>query len=281
MAVLAITVAGIAAALLGRAEWLLRRTHDVPLTPLPPQDTTFDAAEGERLARLVGCWSGCHGDSGEGGSLDMAGYYHVTAPTLSAVLPDYSDAELVRLIRFGVRRDGRSALGMTSYSLYPLADSDLAPLIARLRAQPPTSPRVRQRHITLPARIKLALGQWQLAADQVDPARPRWGALPRTTAFERGRYLASITCAECHGVDLRGNAFDDNTADGGPSLAIIALYDQQAFRTLMRTGVGVDGRDLGEMGWVARNAFVHFKDEEIDDIRLFLRSHHGLGQAVH
>jgi hypothetical protein len=30
------------------------------------------------------------------------------------------------------------------------------------------------------------------------------------------------------------------------------------------------------MSWVARNGFAHFKDQEIDDIRTFLREHHGL-----
>jgi len=44
----------------------------------------------------------------------------------------------------------------------------------------------------------------------------------------------------------------------------------------MRTGKSVGGRDLGEMAWVARNGFVHFKEGEIDDIRAFLRTYHGL-----
>ena len=48
---------------------------------------------------------------------------------------------------------------------------------------------------------------------------PRWGELPRRTAFERGRYLASIVCAECHGLDFHGNALE-----GGPSLAVLAAW---------------------------------------------------------
>jgi mono/diheme cytochrome c family protein len=134
----------------------------------------------------------------------------------------------------------------------------------------------RHRSITAAARLKLAMGKWQVAADQVDATRPRWGELPRTTAFERGRYLASITCSECHGVDFRGNEFRDNTYDGGPTLATIAIYGREEFRHLMRTGEPIDGRDLGEMSWVARNGFIHFEDQEIDDIRTFLMEYHGL-----
>ena len=206
----------------------------------------------------------------------MDGYYSVSAPNLPSILPLYSDSELARLIRFGVKRDGTSALGMISYTFYPLSDSDLSNIVAHLRRQPPQPAVTGHRTLTLTARIELALGRWQLAADQVDATRPRWGELPRTTAFERGRYLASITCSECHGVDFRGNEFEDNTYDGGPSLAVIAMYAREEFRRLLRTGAALGGRELGEMGWVARNAFVHFKDQEIDDLHTFLREYHGL-----
>jgi hypothetical protein len=109
-------------------------------------------------------------------------------------------------------------------------------------------------------------------------ARPRWGELPRATPFERGRYLASITCSECHGLDFRDNEFEDNTCDGGPSLAIVAMYGRDEFRRLMRTGEPIGDRELGEMSRVARIGFVHFRDEEIEGIRTFLREHHGLPQ---
>ena len=258
------------------SEWQLRRVHDVSLVSVTEKFESPNVENGERLARIVGCWSGCHGSIGQGGSIDMDGYYSVTAPTLSAVLQQYSDSELIRLIRYGIKRDGRSALGMTSYTFFPLAGRDLADIIAHLRKQPQLPAVTRSRTITWLARLKLAQGKWRVAADQVDPTRPRWGELPRTTAFERGRYLASVTCTECHGVDFRGSEFEDNTVDGGPSLAIIALYGRDEFRKLLRTGESIGGRDLGEMSWVARNGFVHFTDQEIDDIREFLREHHGL-----
>ncbi|GAB2499447.1 hypothetical protein GCM10027084_11010 [Pseudoxanthomonas sangjuensis] len=264
------------AALLGVAEWKLRRTHDVPLTPLKAGRGPADVAEGERLSRIIGCWAGCHGMTGQGGFIDMQGYYSVTAPNLNFAIRQYSDPELARLIRFGVKRDGTSALGMISYTFYPLSDEDLANVIAHLRRQPFQPAMPRHRTITIAARFKLALAQWQVAADRIDATRPRWGELPRTTPFERGRYLASVTCSECHGLDFRGNAFKDNTYDGGPSLALVAMYGRDEFRHLMRTGEPIGGRDLGEMGWVARNGLIHFRDQEIDDIRAFLRQHHGL-----
>lgn len=255
----------------GLSEWKLRQVYDAPLVSLHRGATAPDLAEGKRMARIVGCWAGCHGMEGQGGSDDMVGYYSVTAPTLSSVLPAYSDEELVRLIRYGVKRDGRSAVGMSSYTFYALADADLVNIIAHLRHQPERPPIPRQRHIWIGGRLKLLRGQWQTSADEVDRSMPRWGELPRKTSFERGRYLASITCSECHGLRFSGNAFE-----GGPSLTVVASYGMQPFLRLVKTGVPLSGRDLGIMSWTARNGFAYFSDAEVADLYAFLRAYHGV-----
>jgi cytochrome c553 len=256
------------------SEWKIRRPYDAPLVPLRAREHV-DLAEGERMARIVGCLAGCHGPDGEGGREQIAGIVRHTAPTLSDVLPRYSDAELVRLIRYGVKRDGRSAVGMISYTFWPLGDEDLADIIARLRRLPRSPPVPRELDLTIRGRLALATGDWKVSAAQVDRTIPRWGELPRTRAFERGRYLASVTCAECHGLDFRGNALER-----APSLAVVAAYAPGAFRHLLRTGEALGGRDLGLMSRVSRNAFSLFTDEEISDIYIFLRGHHGLDALV-
>ena len=95
---------------------------------------------------------------------------------------------------------------------------------------------------------------------------PRWGELSRSTPFERGRYMASIICSECHGLDFKGEAFE-----GSPSLEILAVYNIDQFKHLMRTGEPISKRDLGLMSMVARDAFVHFREDEMIDIYTFLR----------
>jgi cytochrome c553 len=263
-AVVLVAVAGI----YGASQWLLDRRHDdVPATPfagLAAPDAT-DLAEGERLAVIVGCWAGCHGARGEGGSDDHPGWYELTAPTLSDVLPAYSDAELVRLIRYGIKRDGRSTLGMIARSFHPLGDADLARIIAHLRRQPASPPVSRERHVTLAGRLALLSGALRTSADEVDRSMPRWGELPQDTPFARGRYLVTLTCTDCHGMDLRGLDYLHS-----PPLDVVAAYDAAAFRHLLRTGEALGGRQLGLMGWVARDAFSHFTDEEIDAIHVYL-----------
>ncbi|MGH8130752.1 MAG: c-type cytochrome [Steroidobacteraceae bacterium] len=258
------------ASILAISEWKLRKEFDAPLTPLRAQ-TALDPAEGMRMAKIVGCWAGCHGMEGEGGKERIEGIFTHTAPTLSAVLPLYSDEELVRLIRYGVKRDGHSAVGMISYVFWPLGDRDLANIIAHLRKQPALPPIPRELHLEFCGRVALATGEWRVSAEQVDRSRPRWGELPRTTPFERGRYYASVTCAQCHGVDFHGNELER-----GPSLAILANYDSDQFRHLLHTGQPIGGRDLGIMSWASRVAFSLFTDEEIADLYALLRQHHGL-----
>lgn len=264
---LALGLAGIAALaglvlVYAVSEWRMRRPQDAPLGPLH-LTAPADAVAGRHMAKVVGCWAGCHGNEGEGGVERIEGIRSVTAPTLTQVLPQYSDEELARLVRYGVKRDGTSAVGMASYTWWPLGDQDLANIFAHLRSQPAIPPVPRSRHVTLRGRLGLLRGDWQVSAEQVDRSIPRWGELPRATAFERGRYLASIVCSECHGLDFRGNALE-----GGPSLAILAIYGPDEFRRLLHTGKPIGGRDIPKMSWMPE---VDFTDEEIDDLYRFLR----------
>ncbi len=246
--------------------WVTTRKHEVPLEELPPPARGVDLAEGRRMAVLLGCLS-CHGRTGGGGKMELPGVLMLGAPNLTEALRQYSDAELVRLIRFGVRRDGTTALGMPAATFYPLGNADLANVLASLRSLPPAPNRGpgAVREVSFRARLGLLLGRFRASADAVDRTRPRWGELPRQTPFERGRYLASVTCSECHGPDLEGMEIE-----GSPSLRIVTAYDLERFRHLLRTGEPPGGRDLGEMSSVAREDFVLFTDDEIADLYAYL-----------
>jgi cytochrome c553 len=254
-------------AVYGIAEWKMRRTHDAPLVPLRAQSAA-DPVAGNHMAKVVGCWAGCHGNEGEGGADRIEGIHRNTAPTLSQVVPQYTDEELARLIRFGVKQDGRSAVGMNAGTLWPLGDQDLVNIFAHLRLQPMLPPVPRRHELTFRGRVALVSGEWKVSADQVDRSAPRWGEMPRRNAFERGRYLASIVCSECHGADFNGSELE-----GGPSLAILVIYGLDQFRHLLRTGTPIDGRALPKMNWMQE---VDFTDQEIDDLYYFLREYHGI-----
>lgn len=250
------------------SEWKVLRQYQAPLEPLRVE-TAPDLVEGERIARIVGCWDGCHGRTGQGGQEEITRIVRNTAPTLSQVVPLYSDEELVRLIRYGLKQDGRSAVGMSSYTFWALGDQDVSNIIAHLRRQSVLPPIERKLELTWRGRYALLTGAWKVSVEQVDRSRPRWGDLPQTTPAERGRYIASVTCTECHGLDYSGNALE-----GAPSLAILAGYSLEQFTHLMRTAEPIGGRKLDDdMDWVASAPFT---DEEVTGLYQFLRTHHGL-----
>ena len=73
-----------------------------------------DIEEGHRLAKLTGCTS-CHrGDLAGQAVIDIPRVVRFVAPNLTTSLPRYSDAELVTLLRTGVKPDGTGVLFMPS-----------------------------------------------------------------------------------------------------------------------------------------------------------------------
>jgi cytochrome c553 len=265
-----LVLAGVAAVFFGPGVYaavLLAKPRAAPLIDPAPLLAAADQAEGKRKAILLGCLEGCHGKNGGGLTMTNPGVYVLTAPPLGPALQSYNDAEAVRLLRYGVKKHNRTAILMPAATFYPLSDEDILTVLAHLRTLTDDTAPKPSRRILRNGAIDLLTGQWRLSADEVDRARPRWGASARVTSFERGRYLASVVCAECHGADFEGVEFE-----GSPSLRIAAAYPDDAFKTLMRTGVPIGGRDLGIMSEVARDAFSQFTDEEIADIQGFLRT---------
>jgi hypothetical protein len=89
------------------SERVLRRTYAPPVAPafataLPADSASL--AEGRRLALTRGCYNGCHGQ-GLAGSVffDEPGVARLVAPDLAAAARRYSNAELGRVIRHGLR----------------------------------------------------------------------------------------------------------------------------------------------------------------------------------
>jgi cytochrome c553 len=79
--------------------------------------------------------------------------------------------------------------------------------------------------------------------------------------------MVMTACTECHGQKLEGRTIG---AFKTPSLAIAAAYSANDFSTLMRTGVGLGGRNLGLMTEMGQIRFVNFSDQEVRAIRSYL-----------
>ena len=87
--------------------------------------------------------------------------------------------------------------------------------------------------------------------------------------YSLGRYITSVTCAECHGPKLEGATEPDKI----PNLIVAGGYSRSEFERLITTGVPVGNRKLNEMMVeVAKERFPHLTPHERDALYDYLRA---------
>jgi mono/diheme cytochrome c family protein len=186
----------------------MAKVYDTPPVAITRSTDPVVIARGKHLVDAVASCSGkdCHGtDLGGGNTLQMGPLGTLTAPNITAggALAAYSDGEIARVIRYGIKKDGRSAQFMPAEDFRWMPDDELTALVSYLRTVPksdkPNGPigigtlgKVldRRGEITLDVARKLAASPLELA-----------GA-PAPTA-DYGRFLGKM-CSGCHGEKLSG-----------------------------------------------------------------------------
>ncbi|MGV8985928.1 MAG: cytochrome c [Cypionkella sp.] len=252
----------------GVAKWRLSRTYDVALPALAVQPEPGVAEEGARLARVFGC-RGCHRAAGNV-LFDQPNVGRLIAPNLTRVAADYSDAQLARLIRSGVKRDGTSVVAMPTEALTHMADDDLAAVISWLRAVPTADDATNGATVWRPlGLLGLALHKVPLGADAPhDPAPPALRA--RASRIEEGAYLVSVTCRACHALhEVNDNGFGMATP---PLVDMAQAYSPEEFQTLLTTGIATGGREVGLMSEIARGDTAAMTGAERQSILAYLQS---------
>lgn len=230
---------------------------------VPAADSAL-VAEGQRLAALRGCFGGCHGERSEGGVfIDEPGLARLVAGNLTRAARRYSDGDLERIIRHGIRPNGTSVFAMPSEMFYHLSDRDLGAIIAFLRSEPEMEGPPSEVHPRLLGRIGVATGKFQSAGVLLAGAPARMSDPDPTDPVAYGHYLAATICSECHGPDLRGG-------ERTPSLEIVAGYSREDFGNLLRTGLDRAGNERGLMTTVIRSRFVHLTDAEVTALHSYL-----------
>ena len=224
-----------------------------------------NAKRGRRLATIVGCRS-CHGPDLGGRRFLAEDYvFRLVAPDLTRAREKYDDAALVRLFRTGAKTDGKLALGMPTQMQQRMTDAEVADIIAFVRSVPPSTSPVQETTRLYPlARIGLATGKYH--PRDGDPPESESVLLDRQER-NRGRHLAQIACAECH-----GGQFEGSPEMGAPALAIAKGYSRNQFARLLHSGITLAGSEsrTGMMTEVARARFTTLTDAEARDLHGFL-----------
>src|SRR5947209_6800900 len=109
----------------------LEKVYDVPLTTVARRADSAAIPRGRHLAEAIAqCTSShCHGSDLGGAQFpsSMGPLAEFNGPNLTpaGIAPAYSDAELFRLLRHGIKRDGRSVRFMIVPAFNWLPDEDL------------------------------------------------------------------------------------------------------------------------------------------------------------
>lgn len=253
------------------------RTETPVDAPLTKAAIRFDGADatgadrirhGERISWVLGC-HGCHGKGLEGQPWDEDpnGYGMMWASNLTRAIPAMSDRQLKELLLRGKHPSRKEMWSMPSQIFQHISAPDLDALIAYLRTVPPAGEPSPPPVPGPKAYAEIEAGSYKPAAAMVrDPAfKPLSGYGPAT---EQGAYIASMTCTECHGGQLKGVEGDT------PDLVVASGYSREEFERFLTTGVPSGNRKLKNdlMSVVAKSRFAKMTAGERDSLYAFLKA---------
>ncbi len=256
------------------AHFTLYKSYDVPLkTSFEVPNDSASIAEGFRQTRIAHC-NGCHQDDFSGRIFhedDQVG--KLVASNVTQLVQDYSDVELYRFLRTGVKKNGEIAAIMPfdMYSNY--TDETIGDIIAYLRTLEPIENEGLPEKSELGFFIKMALAfkmfDLEAKVQEVLSKVEQPVEYEPSDQISFGKYLASTACSNCHGQDFQGGEMGDSPA---PPLSIIKIYSKDQFHNMIRTGETLTKGDKSKMTDLARSCLKYFHDEEVDAIYTFLNT---------
>jgi cytochrome c553 len=263
------------------SEYRFRKTYEFPVASVQISSDEAQVARGEHVVKAVANCQDCHGDD-LGGKVffDEPVIGFLAAPNITpgrgSNVSGYSDEDLMRILKFGVKPDGRALMLMGWGDKMSAEDAEA--IVAFIRTLEPVDREMKRPSLSPLGRTFVLLGFFGELhhAESLEPTTP-WATPPQPGATaDYGRYLADMAgCTECHQADLKGG-------DMGPGVPIAAdltstgrtaNWTLDDFRTALRTGVSPDGHHIDEiMPW---KYYANMTDEELEAIWLFLRTETG------
>lgn len=235
-------------------ETSMSKVYDVPL---PAVTRSTDAKVIERGKHLVeataGCVSAdCHGaDLGGGKPISMGpvGTFHGPNVTPGSLLDSYNDGELARLVKHGVKKDGRSVRFMPSQDLSWLPDDELTAIVSYLRTVPPVQRTIPASEVGVLGKVLDQRGELAIdIARRIDHAKKEAVGSPEPSAGY-GKFLAR-SCQGCHGEGFSGGPIPGAPASVPiptnltPHATGIAAWSYEDFDKVLTQGLKKNGNKL-------------------------------------
>jgi mono/diheme cytochrome c family protein len=276
------------------------RTYDVPLPDLHASSDPEVIDRGRYLVFGPAHCSYCHTPQESWAALDageeipLIGGYSFQLPIgsihSSNLTPDvetgigrHTDGEIARMLRHGVRPDGRASLPLMEFQ--NMSDEDVVAVISYLRSAPPVRNEVPENEWNLLGKTLLATMIGPVHPDGIPPvASPAHAA-----TVERGGYIANsvANCAGCHSPrNLADGSYTGPRFSGGvmdvdgdpehffsvpnltpdPETGHITGWSEDQFLARFRAG---KVHSSSHMPW---DAFARMSDDDIRAVYRYLRT---------
>lgn len=212
-------------------------------------------ARGKHIVESLGGCGECHGgDLGgkPGDEIGPIGSFSGANLTTGkgGVLGQYSDGQLARVIRHGLRANGKSLRFMPAQDIAWWPDDDLQALVSYLRTVPPVDRTPPETKVGLLGKVLDRLDFIPIdVARRIDHSAQRPKSLPAQVTPEYGALLAK-SCTGCHGEHYSGGAIPGAPsnlpipANITPHPTGLATATEADWNRLLDTGIKRDGKPL-------------------------------------
>jgi mono/diheme cytochrome c family protein len=229
LSVLLLAIAGVGGYFL---YWVAKSPQTAPPANIKVELTPERVERGRYVVALSDCF-GCHaerdfsrfngpivpGGLGVGGPLPLEGLPgDVVVPNITpdpdTGLGAWTDGEIIRAVREGIGRDGRTLFAFMPYPGYRyMSDEDAQAVVAYLRSLPPVKKRQAPTRINFP--VNLFMKEAPQPAGSVPPPN-------RSDPLTYGKYLVTLGgCIDCHTQEEKGKLVAGREYAGGRLLAIL------------------------------------------------------------
>jgi mono/diheme cytochrome c family protein len=237
-------------------------------------------ARGKHLAEAVMpcAIADCHGPDLAGGkSLELGPLGTLTAPniTKAGLGAAYSDGEFARLLRHGIKKDGRSLRFMPVQETTWMPDSDLVAIVSYLRSMPAVDKPNGPIDVRTMAKVLDRRGAFAFDVARKIPHDHIEIAPAPTPTAEYGRFIARL-CTGCHGEQLSGGRPEGFPPQFPTPLNLTPhetglkdwTYDD--FAKMLDTGVRKNGASIRPP--MPREAFQKYDETERHALWAYLRT---------
>lgn len=256
----------------------MNKVYSVTDPALVVPSDSVSVAKGEHFVQAIGKCASCHGDDFAGKVVvDDAPIGRMYAANLTSgnggIGKTYTDADYVRAIRHGIKKDGRPVLFMPTDAYYYINDEDLANSIAYLKTVPAIDAVLPATRIGPVARaLSLTTDFPLIPAARIPHNAARPPKIVAGPTREYGDYLTTAgSCKSCHLEDLSGGVpIAKNLLSANLTPTAIGSWTEADFRKAMRIGIRPNGKVISAvMPW----PYTRFmSDDEIHAMWLYIHS---------